>query len=177
MSLTSNVSVTANTVVTNLRVAFTGPTNVPGGAYSMLPSLSDGSWFLWDPTTPVSNSSWSGLFCDPTTSLPNTHLAAKAVNNLPSYVWAWPSVTGSTINTLNMPTGTLTLGTILNTMYAATQGPITAAQYEDVTGQIYNAPGRPTLAQALQVNAANYDYQLQLFEVTQESPTVLRIEC
>lgn len=176
-AVTSNTAVISNTAVTSLRVAFAGPTNAPGGTYSMLPAFSDNTWYIWDPSTPVANSIWTGLFCDPVTSLPDTHLAAKAINNLPTFVWAWPSMTGSTLNTLNMPTGVLTLGTVLNTMYAATQGVITAAQYEDVTGQIYGGQGRPTLAQALQVNAANYDYQLQLFEVTQESPTVLRIDC
>lgn len=160
-----------------LKMVFDGPTSTFGANYVMLPQFNDMSFFLWDPTTPVSASLWSGTFCDPITAIPADHLSATVMTNVHTFTWAFPSVSGSTMNSFEMPLGLLSLGQVLTAIYAATGSIISREQYKDITKQDYTGTTPPTRAQALRDNAAALDYQLQLFEIVQESPTVIRINC
>lgn len=162
---------------TPLKMVFDGPSSTPGANYVMLCQFNDLSWFIWDLTQPVSTSIWSGGFCDPLSAIPADHLSATVMTNQPSHVWAFPSVTGATPNSFQMPVGLLSLGQVLTAIYSATQVPITKDQYRDITGSDFTGTGTPTRAQALRDNADNMQYQLQLFELTQESPTVIRVNC
>lgn len=171
--LTTPVSST----VAPLRIAFSGPT-VRGNSV-LLPAFSDGTGFVWNPSQPASSALWSGFFCDAGSALPATYLSLPVMNNLSSYIWAWPSTTNSTMTTVSMPTGTLTLSAMMNAIYTATQQTISVAQYMDIAGTSYSGTGSPTLANALTQFVAGSKTQssLGLCNITQESATVLRIWC
>lgn len=142
-------------------------------------SFTDGTVFSWNPTQPVATAAWSGFFCDAGGALPATYLNLPVMNNLSAFTWAWPSTTGSTMNTVAMPTGYLTLYGMMNTLYTATQQTISSAQFADIVGTTYTGSGSPTLKVALnQYVAMNpLGLTLALCNITQESATVLRIGC
>lgn len=173
----SSITTPVTSTVAPLRIVFSGP--IAGGSYVLLPSFSDGTVFSWNPTQPASSALWSGFFCDSSSALPSTYLNLPVMNNLSSYVWAWPSVTNSTMTTVAMPTGTLTLYGMMNAMYTATQQTISAAQYADIAGVPYAGTGSPAVKDALSqfVAVSKMKITLGLCNITQESPTVLRMWC
>lgn len=160
-----------------VRIAFYGPTLYEGARYTLSTAFTDNTYFTWDPTQPVANSQWSGLFCDPIVSIPDNHLQAEVMNNNETYTWAFYSISGSTPNTVQLPTGTLPLGTLLEAIHSATQQVVSDEQYRDVVGEVYSGNGQPTLAQALQTQANSMGASTRFTGVFQESPTVLRIQC
>lgn len=143
----------------------------------LYPNFNDGFIFSWNPTTPYSTIPWSRYFGDPLTPLPSDYLNVVVMNNTSSNIWAWPTTSGSTMNTFPVPTGYLTLYGLLNAMYTASQSSITSVQYQDITGFSYTGNGTPTVATALTDFATSLAYVPQLQWITQESQTVLRILC
>lgn len=125
---------------TNIRVAFSPPTLYPGARASTTRAFTNNTFFQWDPTTPVANSQWCGLFCDPITTIPENHLAAVVINNKAEYVWAFNSNSGDIINTVQMAEGPLSVGNVMQTIYEATQQIITDDQFRDLAG----TDGMPT---------------------------------
>lgn len=131
----------------------------------------------WNPTQPISNSSWSGRFADPTKVLPQAYLNIVVMSNS-NYTWAWPSTTASTMNSFSMPTGNITLQTIMNNLYMASRANISSDQYQDITGQ---PPADPTsnctVANALITNATALQYNEQFFGLLLEGTSIIRVLC
>ncbi|RYE13660.1 MAG: hypothetical protein EOP45_20855 [Sphingobacteriaceae bacterium] len=142
-----NISTTSGTTSTaSLALAFSGtsPAN-----YMSNPFFNDGTVLLWDITQPVSASQWSGCFGDTASALPAKYLNLNVMTNQSSYTWAWPSVTGSTMNQISMPSGILTLSTLMSSLYLSSTSTISAAQYQDITGVSSSGNNVLTIAKAL----------------------------
>ena len=123
--------------------------------YVSTTQFTDNTYLSWDVTMPISTSIWSGFFGDTASALPSKYLNVPIMTNQASYVWAWPSQTSTTPNTITMPTGVLTLGTIMNTLYAATATVISASQYQDITGVPPSGSVVLTVGKALRDNSSN----------------------
>lgn len=160
-----------------LAIVFTGPSTAFGAPYQMTTRFNDSTAFLWDCTKPISNSIWTGKFGDNTRVLPSTYLNLVVMNNLASYQWTWPSITQQVTTTFTMPVGNITLQTMMNNIYTGSQQSISPSQYQDITGQTPDGPGNVTVASALNFNAMSNQYNEQLLSITQEAPTVLRVNC
>lgn len=158
-------------------MGFTGPAVAPGTQYQLYPRFNDGAVFCWNPTQPISNSTWSGRFADPVKVLPQAYLNIVAMYNANNYVWAWPSVTGQTLNTFTVPTGNVTLQTVMNNIYTASKNAITADQYADITGAPPADTSNCTVANALLTNATALQYNEQFFGLTLEGTNVIRVQC
>ncbi len=160
----------------SVNMQFIGPSSGAGQQYQLYPRFSDMTTFLWSPCQPISTSIWSGRFGDPVKVLPQSYLNIVVMNNSNTSVWAWPSISGQTLNTFTMPVGNITLQTIMNNLYNASRTTVTSDQYEDITGQP-TSNTTCTVATALTDNAAALQYSLQFSGIIQESSTVTRILC
>lgn len=164
--------------MTTLNLQFVGPTTSAGQQFQLYPRFTDQSSFLWSPVEPISNSKWCGRFGDPVKVLPQTYLNIVVMNSLSSYTWAWPSTTGSTLNSFSMPTGNITLQSMMNNIYTASRANITSDQYQDITGQ---PPADPTsnctVANALITNATALQYNEQFFGLLLEGTNIIRVLC
>ena len=158
-------------------IVFTGPSSAPGAPYQMYARFTDQTSFLWNCTTPVSNSLWTGRFMDTPKALPQSYLNVVVMNNT-GFTFAWPTTTGSTLNTFSVPTGNITLQTLMNSIFNASKANITADQYYDMIGQPPPDPNsNVTVANAIQVNAVALQYTSELFTINQETSNLLRICC
>lgn len=160
-----------------LNLLFIGPSYGVGQQNQMYTRFTDQTYFTWDPTQPISNSAWSGRFMDPVRALPTTYLNVQVMNNSNTYTWAWPSMTGQTLSTFSVPTGNVTLQTMMNNIYNASRANITTEQYEDIVGQPPEDSSNCTVANALSTNATNMQYTLTFQGLVQEPGNVLRILC
>ena len=158
-----------------LNLAFYGN----GVGSTLYPAFNDGSsiGFSWDPTTPYSSVQYSQCYAAPVTTLPNEYLNAVIMLNVGTDTWAWPSMTGSLVNTFSAPAGYLTLYGLMQALYTSTQSTITFSQYQDITGFEYQGSSTPTIAAALKDYAESQMYTPQLQWITRESSNVLRIVC
>lgn len=161
----------------SLQVVFYGPSSYPGQGYTFYTRFNDTTTFLWNPAFPPSTAKWSGRFGNPLTSLPAAYLSIVIMNNQAGTTWAWPSLTGTTPNTFSPPTGQVTLGALMNSMYAASTATISPEQYQDVCGQGHDGTGPCTVGGALEANAAAWGYPGQWVGVQQESSTLCRVLC
>ncbi len=160
-----------------LSIRFCGPCCDSGMPYSVFPVFSDYTDFNWNPTKPITTCIWSGMFLDPPRSLPDVYLNLVVANNLSVYTWAWPSVTSSTMNTIAMPTGHLTLYGLMLSLYNSTQSLITSVQYRDITGMPYTSLGTPTIAIALNDMCSIVQGTPKFYSITCESSNLLRVNC
>ena len=160
-----------------LQLLFYGPSYNHGQPYICFTRVNDGTAFLWDPATSPSTAVWSGKFGDPTSSLPPAYLSIVIMNNQAGNIWTWPSVSSTSTNTFSPPTGSLTLGALMNSMYASTTATITASQYQDICGQDYSGTGPCTVGAALQANASAWGYPSTWQGVSKEGTDVFRINC
>ena len=170
----STVSDPTSTSV-KLSVAFFGI----GVGSVMYPAFSDGfgTTFMWNPTTPYTTIQYSQYFGEPVSTLADEYLNIVVMNNVSTNVWAWPSMTGSTMNTFAVPVGYLTLYGLLNAMYNASKSDITSEEYQDITGFAYQGSETPTVADALNDYASNQGYTPQVQSFTRESNNVFRVSC
>ena len=126
---------------------------------------------------PLSNTIWTGRFMDTPKVLPQTYLNIVVLNNQ-NYTFAWPTTTGSTMNTFTLPNGSITLQTLLTSIYNASKANITPDQYYDMIGQPpADLTSNVTVANAIMTNATSLQYVEDLFSINQETPTLLRLVC
>ena len=152
MSVINTSTASGTTTASSLGLAFSGtsPSN-----YMSNPFFNDGTVLLWDVTQPITTTQWSGYFGDTASALPPKYLNLSVMTNQSSYIWAWPSVTGSTMNQISMPSGILTLNTLMTALYLSSTSVISAAQYQDITGVQPSGNSVLTIAKALRDNSTN----------------------